>query len=110
MSRIKLENQDDDLYGDLEDNITPPTPSPSLSSEIRVNDKVKVPPGPRARQINIQHEREEIQILKQQVESLKKENNALKKNMGILYRSAKLELDRKDARTKRLEEELKMRA
>lgn len=97
MSSDELVIQDDDLYGDLEDNI-----KPSVSSEI-------ICKVPRARQINIQQEREEIQILKQKVESLTKENNALKRNMGILYRSAKLEMDRKDARAVRLEEELRMR-
>ena len=114
-------NLDDNIITAAATAQTASSSPPSISSEVHVGTnhnkaqaQAQAPPDPRprarapVRQINIQHEREEIQILKQQVINLQKENNALKKNMGILYRSAKLELDRKDARVVRLEEELEL--
>jgi CCR4-NOT transcriptional regulation complex NOT5 subunit len=79
----------DELYGDLEERIQPT----SSSSE-------------KPKQINIQKEREEILTLKQENENLKKENETLKRNIGILYRTAKLELDRKDGQLIQLEKDL----
>ena len=71
--------EENDLYGDLDSSVT----KTSKQSE---------PP----QQINIQEERKEIENLKKEVERLTKENETLKRNMGMLYRTASKELQRKD--------------
>ncbi len=48
----------------------------------------------------------QVAQLLQQVQSLKAENDILKKNMGILYRTSKSELDRKDRIIAQLQDEL----
>lgn len=82
----------DDLYGDLEETMG--------SAPVRSDCK------PATHQINIQQEREDIRNLKKELERIKKENGVLKQNMGTLYRTAKKELERKDARIVELEREL----
>lgn len=76
----------DDLYGDLEDAVAkqsepsskPNTTTPASSAESRSAD----------------------------VSKLKAENETLKRNMGILYRTAKAELERKDRTIEMLQSEL----
>lgn len=67
---------EDDLYGDLENvelEKARPTPSTTLELEQKVHD---------------------LQAL---VDSLKQENETLKRNMGTLFRTARSEIQRKDA-------------
>jgi len=66
--------ENDELYGDLEDNVKP------ASSK--------------SNQINIQHERQEIAKLRKEVARLQKENEILKRNIGTLYRTATAEIER----------------
>lgn len=75
----------DDLYGDLEDAVAKP-----MSMSMRLP-TITQP---------------QVAQLRQQVQSLKAENDILKKNMGILYRTSKSELDRKDRTISQLQEEL----
>lgn len=81
--------KEDELYRDLDEQIRP----------ISKNEKA-------AQQINIRKENEEIMALKQENKSLKEENEILKRNIGILYRTAKLELERKDGQLMQLEKDL----
>ncbi len=99
MNQTNIDTGYDDLYGDLEAEIKP-------AVLLVDNQTTSNKPVAGTRQINVQKEREEIRVLTLEVERLKQENNILKKNMGTLYRSVKLELDRKDARIMSLEEEL----
>jgi len=77
---------DDLLYGDLEDAAIA---EPSSSNKI-----------------SLTMTELEIKQLRQQLQSLKSENDILKQNMGILYRTAKSELDRKDRTILELQSEL----
>jgi transposase-like protein len=69
-----MNEQDDDLYGDLEVNIKAPSTN--------------------THQINIQQERQEIINLKKELAKVKKENEILKRNIGTLYRTAANEIKR----------------
>lgn len=104
-------DENDDLYGDLQDETTmtsyahshppsrqqhPPSLKPSTSkrSTLLPIDQQK------------KHDETIQNQLKKQIEELQNENGILKRNIGTLYRTAKLELDRKDARIAELEFEL----
>ncbi|KAL3787444.1 hypothetical protein ACHAW5_008982 [Stephanodiscus triporus] len=78
-----MATNDDDLYGDLEDAVAKPMPMrpPTITQP-------------------------QIAQLRQQIQSLKAENEILKKNIGILYRTAKSELERKDRTIVQLQNEL----
>ncbi len=89
-------DNEDDLYGDLDN--TASVQKSAAPSKIQA-----------VRQINIQHEREEIRNLNNEVEMLKRENELLKRNMGMLYRTAKKELQRKDASILQMKMELDSR-
>lgn len=81
------DHRDDDLlYGDLEDAAIA---KPSSNSTIALTMTEL-----------------EIEQLRQRLQSLKLENDILKQNMGILYRTAKSELDRKDRTILQLQSEL----
>jgi hypothetical protein len=79
MSNVRMstmaQTDDDELYGDLEDDV-----KPSSSTTPR--------------QINIQQERQEIANLRKEVARLQKENEVLKRNIGTLYRTATNEIQR----------------
>lgn len=79
---------DDLLYGDLEDAAIA-KPSSSSTQALTMTE------------LDIEQLR-----LRQQLQSLKAENDILKQNMGILYRTAKAELDRKDRTILELQSEL----
>ena len=81
---------EDDLYGDLNFAAAKPTSSsvePTASS---------TPPTSHP----------DITKLQEQITKLEAENATLKKNMGILYRTAKSELERKDRRMEELQNDL----
>jgi predicted RNase H-like nuclease (RuvC/YqgF family) len=111
----------DDLYGDLDEQ-TPIKSSCSYDYRSSTNSHkaqhhhhdantntkatlVAVEPMMKKKGINLKEEREEVTKLKQEVEQLQKENELLKRNMGTLYRTARLELDRKDGRILELEQQ-----
>lgn len=89
-------NEDDDLYGDLHLAAAAklvPGKQQLLSSSSRPTASLSP----------------ETSQLQQQIKTLQAENEALKKNMGILYRTAKSELERKDRRIDELQNELDAR-
>ena len=49
---------------------------------------------------------EQVETFQQRVQALERENLTLKRNMGTLFRTAKRELERKDAEMQRLQQEL----
>lgn len=79
-----MEADDEDLYGDLQDTkCAPPAKPPSVST-----DSLKT------------------KELQQEVDQLRIENETLKRNMGTLFRTARAEIKRKDAKIESLMEEL----
>mmetsp|Transcript_21078 Transcript_21078/g.23432 ORF Transcript_21078/g.23432 Transcript_21078/m.23432 type:complete len:97 (+) Transcript_21078:74-364(+) len=80
--------QEEDLYGDLED--------VSLAKRKKSPKRLKT----------YQEEEVCIKELQKQIESLDKENRILKRNMGTLFRTAKVEIKRKDAEITALMNEL----
>jgi chromosome segregation ATPase len=92
-----MKNEDDDLYGDLHlAAAAKPVPGKKqqlLSSSTKPTASLSP----------------ETSQLQQQIKTLQAENEALKKNMGILYRTAKSELERKDRRIDELQNELDAR-
>ena len=82
--------EDDDLYGDL----TTVAVKPATTSQLTFASK-QSPVTP-----------SEVGELQQRVASLKEENETLRRNMGILYRTAKAELDRKDKTINQLQNDL----
>mmetsp|Transcript_30001 Transcript_30001/g.51044 ORF Transcript_30001/g.51044 Transcript_30001/m.51044 type:complete len:98 (-) Transcript_30001:75-368(-) len=88
---------DDDLYGDLDDTVAKPITSSSNTSQTS-----RAPPTMPMTMMAPP----EIAQLQQQIKSLKAENETLKKNIGILYRTAKSELERKDRTIDQLQNEL----
>ena len=80
---------EDDLYGDL-----------NLAA---------AKPAPRKQQTSPTPSDQDVSKLQQRIKQLEAENETLKKNMGILYRTAKSELERKDRRLEELENDLDAR-
>ena len=74
---------EEDLYADLQDAKCAPPATPSAS-----NDSLKT------------------KDLQQEVDKLRIENETLKRNMGTLFRTARAEIKRKDAKIESLMEEL----
>jgi len=75
---------DEDLYGDLEDTKC----APPVKSRPPSVDSVKV------------------EKLQKELDELRQENEILKRNMGTLFRTARVEVKRKDAKIESLMEEL----
>jgi predicted RNase H-like nuclease (RuvC/YqgF family) len=78
--------ENDDLYGDLENAV-----AKKNTSTISAPNELK----------NVEPSK-----LQQEMDHLKTENETLKRNMGILYRTAKAELERKDRTIESLQSEL----
>ena len=96
-----MATHEDDLYGDLEDTVAKPLPSTNKQATMTgagapssVSMSMSMLPEP------------EVQQLLEQTKQLKAENEILKRNMGILYRTAKSELERKDRTIFQLQNEL----
>mmetsp|Transcript_717 Transcript_717/g.1190 ORF Transcript_717/g.1190 Transcript_717/m.1190 type:complete len:92 (-) Transcript_717:155-430(-) len=85
---------EDDLYGDLNLAAAKSVPRKQTASPFEPTASSTSPSYP------------EIVKLQQQIKTLEAENETLKKNMGILYRTAKSELDRKDRRIDELQNDL----
>ena len=94
---------EDDLYGDL--NLAAaakPVPRKQTTEAAALSSSSKPPPMTASAS-------PEISKMQQQIKTLQAENETLKKNMGILYRTAKSELERKDRRIEDLQNELDAR-
>ena len=102
---------EDDLYDDLEHTVAskqPPPPSHNLQLSTK-NTTIKTSAS--ASTLSVQPKiitlsQSEITQLQQQIKSLQAENDILKKNIGILYRTAKSELQRKDKTISSLQDEV----
>merc|ERR1719491_69380 len=92
--------ENDDLYGDL--NITKDEASGN-SSASKKNSVKEIP----AIHSILHLDKEVMEKLKAELTMVKKENETLRRNIGTLYRTAKMELERKDTRILGLEENLK---
>ena len=88
---------EDDLYGDLNLAAAKSIPRKQTASSVEPTSSSNSPSSP------------EIAKLQQQIKTLEAENETLKKNMGILYRTAKSELERKDRRIDELQDDLDAR-
>ncbi|KAL7542450.1 hypothetical protein ACHAXR_012362 [Thalassiosira sp. AJA248-18] len=93
-----MATNDDDLYGDLDDAVAKPMPSTTSYTSSTSRKSLTAPPTMMSQP--------EIAQLQQQVKSLKVENDLLKRNIGILYRTSKSELERKDRTIDQLQNEL----
>lgn len=83
-------HDDQDLYGDLSETKAEP-PEPSSNSNRKRQRSSHSSSSARPRSLH-----EQAEFLEQQVTKLQAENEHLKRNMGILYRTAKAEIQRKD--------------
>lgn len=93
----------DDLYGDLDGTVAKPTQQPTTSTQLP-NTSVTSSAGAEESSAPINHTHQSK--LQQQLYATRAENEELKKNMGILYRTAKAELERKDRTIDMLQNEL----
>lgn len=80
------QQSEEDLYGDLS-NTKPAAAKPDSSRKRKANPNSLI---------------DQVGLLENKVESLGKENETLRRNMGTLYRTAKSEIERKDAEIERL--------
>jgi hypothetical protein len=91
-----MATNEDDLYGDLDDAVV--NPMPSMNNNSTTSKVVGA--------TSMMTSEPEVRQLLEQMKKLKAENDILKRNMGILYRTAKSELDRKDRAIFQLQNEL----
>lgn len=92
---MMMNEEEDDLYGDLHlAAAAKPVPGKQQLLSSSTKPTASSP---------------ETSKLQQQIKTLQAENETLKKNMGILYRTAKSELERKDRRIDELQNELDAR-
>ena len=89
---------DDDLYGDLEHTVAKPQPKTTANAPVSTPFSTSSLPNNTSPS--------EISQMQQQIQSLKEERDTLQKNIGILYRTAKAELQRKDRTINQLQDEV----
>ena len=104
---------EDDLYDDLEHAVAKPSSNSKATTAQTLSSATKNKIHSTTSSFSVQQQpinttlsQTEITQLQQQVESLKAENDILKKNIGILYRTAKSELQRKDKTICQLQDEV----
>ena len=98
--------KEDELYGDLDDAAVA---NPQTNTVTKKNDDATtiMSTSMSAQTMPTMMLQPEIMIqLQQQIKSLKAENDTLKRNIGILYRTAKSELERKDRTISQLQDEV----
>lgn len=100
------EEEDGDLYGDLEDGKIAAVTTTSSNNKVTggtmtmmaaskaSSSSLKSPPG------------SSMAKLEEKIKALEAENLTLKRNMGMLYRTARREIDRKDKQISELMSEL----
>ena len=89
---------DDDLYGDLEHTVAKPQPKTTANAPVSTSFSTSSLPDNKSPS--------EILQMQRQIQSLKEERDTLQKNIGILYRTAKAELQRKDRTINQLQDEV----
>ena len=100
---------DDELYGDLDDaTVAKQTKKSKNATIISTTSMMSAHHTMPTMMSSSSQLSEEIMIkqLQHQIKSLQAENDTLKKNIGILYRTAKSELERKDGTIGRLQDEV----
>ena len=103
-STEKVVDTSDDLYGDLDEEMNHQN---SSNTNIR-NDASASSANSEAAKNSYPCSNDAILSLEKKIKRLEGENETLKRNMGTLYRTAKLELDRKDAMIADLERQLQL--
>lgn len=102
-----MATNDDDLYGDLDDAAVANKPASSSNAMQKTPQlSAAAPISTMNGALSIMMTGEEMAQLQRQITSLKADNDVLKKNIGILYRTAKSELERKDRTIDQLQNEL----
>lgn len=98
-----MTSNEDELYGDLDD----ATVAKPQTNYTKKNDATAIMSASMSAQTmpTLMSQPEMIQ-LQQQIKSLQAENDTLKRNIGILYRTAKSELERKDRTISQLQDEV----
>ena len=98
---------DDELYGDLDDaTVAKQTKKSKNATIISTTSMMSAHHTMPTMMMSSQSEEIMIKQLQHQIKSLQAENDTLKKNIGILYRTAKSELERKDGTIGRLQDEV----
>lgn len=95
-----MATNDDDLYDDLDNDIAKQKSTSVKRQKTPSSTSMNAPP---------MMSQAGITQLQEQIKSLKAENEVLKKNIGILYRTAKSELERKDGTIDQMQNELDAR-
>ena len=101
-----MTTNEDELYGDLDDAAVA---KPQTNNVTKKNDATTtiMSTSRSEHTMPTMMSQPEIMIqLQQQIKSLKAENDTLKRNIGILYRTAKSELERKDRTIGQLQDEV----
>ena len=101
-------DEEDDLYDDLKHTVAKQPPTSKLTTAQTSSSSTTTTStslGAQSKK-NITLSQSEITQLQQQMKSLRAENDILKKNIGILYRTAKSELQRKDLTISSLQDEV----
>ena len=104
-SMLNMTTNEDELYGDLDDAAVA---KPQTTNVSKKNDDATtiMSTSRSAHTMPTMMSQPEMIQLQQQIKSLKAENDTLKRNIGILYRTAKSELERKDRTISQLQDEV----
>ena len=100
-----MADESEDLYGDIDDSPVFPMATTADRAQSTCATAAVSSSTMTTSKKNASHPRslvEEVKFLQEQVTKLEKENEILKRNMGILFRTATAELQRKDKEIERL--------
>lgn len=108
------DDDEEDLYGDLNETtlLAASATSSSSSSNNKKQKKMKITSGTSltsdiaSSSMSLDHALRNEKQYQEEIKSLKNENLTLKRNIGILYRTAKVELDRKNMKIQELEKKV----
>ena len=100
-----MTTNEDELYGDLDDAAVAKPQTNNVTKKNDATTTIMSTSRSEHTMPTMMLQPEMIQ-LQQQIKSLKAENDTLKRNIGILYRTAKSELDRKDGTISQLQDEV----
>jgi len=100
-----MTTNEDELYGDLDDAAVAKPQTNNVTKKNDATTTIMSTSRSEHTMPTMMSQPEMIQ-LQQQIKSLKAENDTLKRNIGILYRTAKSELERKDRTIGQLQDEV----
>ena len=101
-----LTTNEDELYGDLDDAAVAKPQTNNVTKKHDDATTIICSTLMSAQTMPTMMSQPEMIQLQQQIKSLKAENDTLKRNIGILYRTAKSELERKDRTIGQLQDEV----